>query len=197
MNGAAGSRGSRATAAVLAALCAIVVLVACGGSPAVEVDSPLRPCPAASASGPATDPAAGGGRAVPEITLPCFTGGQPVALAALGRPAVINLWASFCEPCRTELRELQHFADASPGVVVLGVVTGDRRSAAASLARDLGVTFASVDDPDRRLLRALGRGALPVTLLVDAAGVVRHEDVSGALTFARLRDLTAEHLGVS
>jgi cytochrome c biogenesis protein CcmG/thiol:disulfide interchange protein DsbE len=190
MGGAAGSRRSRAVAAVLFAT---VALAGCDPEPAaVEVDSPLRACPAGvSPSGPPVS----GGPTVPDISLPCFTGGQPVALAALGRPAVINLWASGCEPCRTELPELQRFADASPRVVVLGVVTADRRSAAASLATDLGITFASVDDPDRRLLRALGRAALPVTLFVDESGVIRHEDVSGALSLTRLRDLAAEHLG--
>jgi thiol-disulfide isomerase/thioredoxin len=195
MSWAAGSRGSRAVAAVLFAF---VALAGCTEPPAVEVDSPLRPCPVEpTASGPATDPPPGGGRTMPEFSLPCFTGGSPVALAALGRPAVINLWASGCEPCRTELPELQRFADTATEVVVLGVVTGDRRSAAASLAIDLGIRFASVDDPDRRLLRALGRAALPVTLFVDEAGVIRHEDVTGALTLGRLRELTAEHLGVS
>jgi thiol-disulfide isomerase/thioredoxin len=194
MRGAAGSRGSRAIAA--AALFAVVALAGCDPEPpAAEAVSPLRPCPAATSA--TKGAAAGASSTVPAISLPCFTGGQPVALAALGRPSIISLWASYCEPCRTELPELQRLADASPQVVVLGVVTGDRRSAAASLAEDLGITFASVEDPDRRLLRALGRSALPVTLFVDEQGVVRHEDVTGALTLARLRDLAAEHLGVS
>jgi thiol-disulfide isomerase/thioredoxin len=193
MPGAAGSRTNRAVVAVAAVLGAIVALAGCDRDPVVEVDSPLRPCPATASAHPT---AGAGGRSLPEISLPCFTGGRPVALAALGRPAVINLWASYCPPCRTELPELQRFADATPDVTVLGVVTGDRRSAAASLATDLGITFASVDDPDRRLLGALGRAALPVTLFVDGSGVVRHEDVSGALSLARLRELAAEHLGV-
>jgi thiol-disulfide isomerase/thioredoxin len=183
---------------MVAAMLAIVAVAGCTGSPPAEVDSPLRPCPAAApATGAATDRPSEGRRTLPEISLPCFTGGQPIGLAALGRPAVINLWASFCEPCRVELPELQRFADARPEVVVLGVVTGDVRSKAASLATDLGITFASVDDPDRRLLRALGRSALPVTLFVDEAGFIRHEDLSGALTLARLGELTTEHLGVS
>jgi thiol-disulfide isomerase/thioredoxin len=173
------------------------VLAACGGGPAYtaepEVASPLAPC--SPAPGPARAERAQSGT-VPDLTLPCFTGGEPVVLARLGRPTVISLWASSCPPCREELPELQRFADASPQVAVLGVVTGDRRSAAASLAADLGITFPSVDDPDRRLLQALGRIALPVTLFVDAAGVVRHEDVSGALTTERLRTLATRYLGV-
>ena len=81
------------------------------------------------------------------ISLPCLTGGEDLELGRIGRPAVINLWASWCGPCRTELPELQRFADAAGDrVVLLGVVTGDTRSAATSLAADLGVTFPSVFD---------------------------------------------------
>ena len=110
---------------------------------------------------------------------------------------MVNLWASYCRPCRTELPELQRFADATPGVAVIGVATGDQRSAAAWAGQDLGVRFPSVEDPQRRLLSALGRNALPLTLFVDADGVVRHEDASGALTLEKLRRLTARYLDVS
>ena len=168
----------------------VAALAGCAGeAPAVEVASPLHRCPVTATSAPT-----GSGRTIPALTLPCFTGGAPVALAGLGRPAVISLWASSCEPCRTELPELQRFADSAPEVTVLGVVTGDQRSKAASLAADLAITFPSVDDPELRLLSHLGRGALPVTLFVDATGVIRHEDVSGSMTFERLRALTDRHL---
>ena len=188
-----------AAVAAAFAVASTVGLAACGDGeapPPPEVASPLAPCSAAVVSTPGPARAERAPRStVLDLTLPCFTGGEPVVLARLGRPAVISLWASSCQPCREELPELQAFADASPRFAVLGVVTGDRRSAAASLAGDLGITFPSVDDPDRRLLRALGRMALPVTLFVDAAGVVRHEDVSGALTANRLRTLATRYLG--
>jgi thiol-disulfide isomerase/thioredoxin len=153
-------------------------------------ESPFAACPATS---PVTAPPPD---ALPAVTLPCFTGGEPVALAGLGRPAVINLWASWCAPCRDELPALQAFADeAGDRVLVLGVVTDDVWDRAAWAGIDFGVRFPSVFDPGRTLLRELGRPGLPVTLFVAADGSVRAMDVSGALSLSRLRTMAAEHLG--
>jgi thiol-disulfide isomerase/thioredoxin len=121
-----------------------------------------------------------------------------VALAALGRPSVVNLWASWCEPCRTELPELQRFADrGADEIAVLGVITGDTRTSAASAAEDFGISFPAVFDPDGSLLTGIGRNALPVTLFLDAAGGVRHVYQSGEpLTLSTLEGLARQYLGV-
>jgi thiol-disulfide isomerase/thioredoxin len=135
---------------------------------------------------------------LPALTLPCFTGGTPVALSRLGKPAVINLWASYCPPCRTELPQLQAFADEmGDRVQVLGVVTRDSWSRAAYAGEDFGVRFPTVFDPDRQLQQALGRNVLPITLFVAADGSVRAIDTSGALTLDKLRGLARDHLGIS
>jgi thiol-disulfide isomerase/thioredoxin len=119
-----------------------------------------------------------------------------ITLSRLGRPALINFWASSCGPCRKELPELQRLADAHPDLVVIGVVTADRASAAAAAGAAFGVRFPSVFDPDSRLLSQWGRSALPVTLFVDPSGRVRHEDLSGALTLDRAAELAHQYLGV-
>jgi thiol-disulfide isomerase/thioredoxin len=183
--------------ALLAGIVTTVLAAAgCTGSPdspgpgaQVSAESPFDACPPSTASAPT------GPDALPAVTLPCFTGGEPVALDRLGRPAVINLWASWCTPCRAELPQLQAFADeAGDRVLVLGVVTDDVWDRAASIA-DYGVHFPAVFDPESTLKRALGRPGLPVTLFVAADGSVRATDVSGALTVERLRALAGEHLG--
>jgi thiol-disulfide isomerase/thioredoxin len=179
----------------------LAVLLAGCGAPAPDVPdepvpTPFQPCPAAAgAPAPVPPPAA---ELVPDVALPCSVGGQAVPLRSLGQPAVINLWASSCGPCREEMPELQRFADATAGrVLVLGVITGDTRDAAAFAAADFGVRYPSLFDPDRKLLKALGRNAIPVTLFVDAQGAVRHLELSGALTEAEVTALATEHLGLS
>jgi thiol-disulfide isomerase/thioredoxin len=168
-----------------------------GGTAADPVASPFDACPAAAGPAPAdraTDP---GPATVAGLVLPCFTGGEQVDLGRLGRPAVINLWASWCAPCRTELPALQRLADAAgDDLVVLGVITGDTRTKAAALAEDLAVTFPAVFDPAAEAQRTLGPGGLPLTALVDADGQVRYTHRSGVLTLESATDLVRTHLGV-
>jgi hypothetical protein len=80
---------------------------------------------------------------------------------------------------------------------VLGVVTRDRRAAAASLAEDLGITFPALDDADEQVRVALAPGGLPATLFVDAGGRVRYVHNFGPLDEETLVGLVTEHLGVS
>lgn len=170
------------------------------GSPLADCDGLAAP-PADAADGSATDAADGSaaaGEPLPELTLPCFTGGAPFALADLRGPAVVNLWASWCPPCREELPALQRYADRAAGRVhLLGVVIDDRRSAAVSLAEELGITFPALEDADGRLLAELPRNGLPATLFVDAAGRVRYVHQTGALDEQALERYVSEQLGVA
>jgi thiol-disulfide isomerase/thioredoxin len=161
-------------------------------APAPHPNSPFAACPAARPE-PVVPPPPD---ALPAVTLPCFTGDELVALAQLGRPAVINLWASWCTPCRGELPALQAFADEMGDLVlVLGVVTDDVWDRAAATASDLGAHYPNVFDEQASLQKALGRIGLPMTLFVAADGSVRGTDVSGQLTVERLRTLSTRYLG--
>ncbi|MEH0822992.1 MULTISPECIES: TlpA family protein disulfide reductase [unclassified Micromonospora] len=185
-------------------------------SPFADCATLTRP-PGASASTPATADAApsgtaatgtaatgtaapgdqGTGALLPGLTLSCFTGGAPVALRDVRGPAVVNLWASWCPPCRKELPAFQRLSERTTGTLqVIGVNSRDTRTAAQSIGEDYGVRFPMLFDQGEALQRELGRNALPLTLLVDAQGRVRHTDATGALDDARLAALVRQHLGV-
>lgn len=70
------------------------------------------------------------GRVAPDFEIENTETGEPIVLSNLiegdDRPIVINLMASWCAPCREEIPELSAFADANPGVIVLGVGVDDR-----------------------------------------------------------------------
>ena len=169
---AAALRLRRAGAAALllaaSAACTAEATPSGGGQPSPFADCTAltAPPPSASASPPAV-PVSG----LPDLRLTCFTGEEPVALRDLRGPAVINVWASWCGPCRTELPVMQTLADRAAGrLTVLGVDTGDRRDAGASFAADKGVAMPTLFDPDRKLITALTVTGLPVTIFLDAAG---------------------------
>ncbi|WP_433345211.1 TlpA family protein disulfide reductase [Micromonospora sp. CA-111912] len=157
---------------------------------------PSGAVPSASvSSGAGAAPA--GGSVLPELTLPCFTGGDPVALRDVRGPAVINLWASWCPPCRKELPAFQRLSERAAGrLQVLGVNARDSRDAAQSIGEDFGIRFPVLFDQGDSLSRGLNRNAIPLTVFVDADGRVRHVDTSGALDDARLAELVREHLGL-
>lgn len=204
-------------ASVAVPLLPLLLAGACAAGPqggaAEEPPSPFANCaaltappasaagsaPPANAASSAPPASAAGTKPLPDIRLPCFTGGESVALGSLRGPAVVNLWASWCQPCRKELPALQRLADSSRGRLhVVGVDTRDPRESARSLAVDLGIDYPNLVDRDELLLRAgLGPSALPVTLFVDGQGRIRHLDASGALDHVALTDLVRRHLGVA
>ncbi|WP_349340255.1 redoxin domain-containing protein [Plantactinospora sp. B6F1] len=139
------------------------------------------------------------GRSLPALRLPCFVGTGEVDVGELRGPAVVNLWASWCRPCRKELPAFQRLTErAGDRLRVVGVNSGDARPAAASIGEDFGLEFPSLYDRDKKLLTELGgRPVLPITLFVDAEGRIRHRDETGALDDAELATLVRRHLGVA
>lgn len=141
--------------------------------------------------------AAAGLPSLPEVSLRCFRDGSEVTVADLRGPAVVNLWASWCSPCRRELPVLRDFAERNRDRVrVIGVVSQDSRSSSAALAADLGLRFPHLLDEGGTLMRELNRSGLPVTLLVDADGRVKLIYTAQALDRATLDTLVRERLEV-
>ncbi|TFV73424.1 TlpA family protein disulfide reductase [Blastococcus sp. CT_GayMR19] len=157
--------------------------------PAAE--SALLPCPEQG-----DEPAAGGG-ALPALSFSCPGGGELDLARAPGTPTVVNLWGSWCGPCREELPLLQEFADgAGDRVRVLGVISKDGLPQAESFAADAGVTFASAFDGEGELMAELGLNGLPYTAFLDADGRLVHSELGPVESADELRGLVAEHLGV-
>ncbi|WCN81271.1 TlpA family protein disulfide reductase [Micromonospora sp. LH3U1] len=168
---------------------------------AAERPSPFKDCTGLSTAPtaePAGTAAATGGELLPELTLACFNGGAPVALRGVAGPAVINVWASWCPPCRKELPAFQRLSERAAGQLqVVGVNSRDSRSGAQSIGEDFGVRFPVLVDQGEALQRDLKRNAIPLTLFVGPDGRVRHIDATGALDDTRLAELVRQHLGLA
>ncbi|MGP4015204.1 TlpA disulfide reductase family protein [Saccharopolyspora sp. 5N708] len=89
-----------------------------------------------------------------------------------GQVVVLNIWGSWCGPCRAEADDLQAVQDktASQGVQVLGINVRDTRWAATDFHRDRNLTYPSIFDPAGRSLLALRqfpRATVPATIVLD------------------------------
>ena len=181
-----------------------------GGQPPDDTDAQAQewfaPCPTPRADTGSTHGDGAGGAPgaaasaspMPAVRLECFGAGEPIDLSQpLGVPTVVNVWASWCRPCREELPAFQAYADQVGGRVhVIGVTSRDTRSASLALAQDLTITFPTLVDEDGELVRSLGRSALPVTLFITPDGRLAHLYNGPPLSESAIAELVEQHLGV-
>jgi len=133
---------------------------------------------------------------VPTFVLETFDGDRLDLAEQIGRPIVINFWASWCPPCITEMPAFEAVhVELAPQVAFLGFNVGDEPGAARELAERTGVTYPLAEDPDSSIFQAFGGFGMPTTVLVDAEGMIVHM-ISSRLRAQDLRALIAEHLGV-
>jgi thiol-disulfide isomerase/thioredoxin len=121
-------------------------------------------------------------------------GGAPASLAALaqGQPVVVNLWATWCPPCRSEMPLLAAAQQQETRVRFVFVNQGEDEGTAQRYLAAAGLSLANVwTDPASGLGRAVGSSALPTTLLYDASGRLVDFHV-GALSAASLESLLSQ-----
>lgn len=104
--------------------------------------------------------------------------GDSVALASFrGSPVLLNVWATWCAPCRKEMPDLQrlHERYEPHGLRVVGVSIDAAGADAAvrDFLAEYGITYTILRDPDDRISSILQSPGVPVTLLIDAEGTVR------------------------
>ena len=126
------------------------------------------------------------GAALPDVTLASLhEGGAALDVGALEGPAVVNLWATWCGPCRTELPAFQEVSVARPDVRFIGVDIAEDPAKARDFLAELGITFDQFVDDRAALTDALGTASLPVTIVVGADGRVATEHI-GPMSVADL-----------
>jgi len=116
-----------------------------------------------------------------ETTLSGVTQGTSKFSDFKGKPLIINVWASWCGPCRAEMGSLERLAQKYNGRAfnVIGISTDDYRTAAAAFIKQSKVSFENYLDSKLLLENMLGANTIPLTILVDSDGRVL-EKVRGA-----------------
>ncbi|MEQ9106406.1 MAG: TlpA disulfide reductase family protein [Limnobacter sp.] len=133
---------------------------------------------------------------LPELQLGALDG-RPVSLGSYaGRPIVLNLWASWCPPCRREMPVFEQAQAKFPDVAVVLVNQGDSVQQARAFLESNGLNLTDVlIDPASDAMRATGSRGLPATLFFDAQGHMVDSHL-GEITLPSLTDKMLRHFGL-
>jgi DsbE subfamily thiol:disulfide oxidoreductase len=116
------------------------------------------------------------GAAAPEFELPALDGKALGTTALRGRIVLVNFWASWCGPCRTEMPILNQLAKqyGSRGVTVVGINVEPERGAALNWLKTTPVNFPVLFDADSKVSSAYRVSGMPNTVVLDRKGVIRY-----------------------
>lgn len=111
--------------------------------------------------------------------------GEPVSLKEYrGKVVLLTFWATWCEPCKKEMPEIQaaYEAHKEEGLTVLAVNFGEKAEEAQAFADKMGLTFPVLLDRKINIAEQYGVVSLPVTFFIDRNGIIRERVFGGTLT---------------
>jgi cytochrome c biogenesis protein CcmG, thiol:disulfide interchange protein DsbE len=116
------------------------------------------------------------GEPAPAFAAPTLSGDSLVLADLRGQPVLLNLWATWCIPCRKEVPELQalHEKHAARGLIVVGVSVDDGSAddAVRDFVKEFGLTYTILRDPTQSVYAAFFVPGVPATFLIDRTGKV-------------------------
>ena len=138
-----------------------------------------------------------GADALPDLELETLDGGTIDLADRPATPMVLNLWATWCAPCRRELPAFDQVDQQSAGdVTIVGVNQGDDRETAGAMIDEIGVEFTQALDSSSELSRALAITSMPSTVFVSASGEIV-DTHAGELDIDQLTELLERHFGIT
>lgn len=161
--------------ALTAVLVPVAALSGCGsgGTPAFRADGPPAELP---------------DRQLTEVDAEEF---EAMLVGLRGRPVLVNVWATWCVPCRAEAPLLRRAADDGTELVVLGVHADGDTDGARRFLDDFDLDHLNVADSDGDVARLLGATTFPTTIVWDTDGVQRAR-TNGGFTEQRLAAMLTE-----
>lgn len=153
-----------------------LVVSACGGdddAAGADVPDDADVVPTAGDAAVETDDGASEGERLPDVEL-VGLGDQPdTSLADIEGPAVINLWATWCAPCRREIPAFEEVHQAQGDAVrFVGINVGESADQASAFVDEVGATYDQFLDPEGYVITELGTTSMPTTVVIDGDGIV-------------------------
>lgn len=130
--------------------------------------------------------------------LDCLDGSSGFAVDSIKGPAIVNVWGSWCAPCRDEIPYFREFyAQMDSSIKLIGVdVEEQSPEDGRQFVRDYGITWPNLYDSDGSTRKYFGMG-VPVTWFIGTDGAAIYKHVGPIKSFSELKELSNEHLGAS
>jgi peroxiredoxin len=119
------------------------------------------------------------GDPAPDFTAQTLDGNQISLKEYLGSPVAISFWATWCEPCKTEMPVLQQatLQYQKDRMVILGVNASENVNVIRDFITGRQLSLPILLDPNRQIQKLYGVNELPVTIWIDSSGIVRAEEL--------------------
>ena len=132
-----------------------------------------------------------------EVIAECLDSSPGVNVAAIKGPAVINVWGSWCDPCKEELPFFNEFFQTKdPQIQLIGVDVEEKRIEDGRMfARTHGIMWPNLYDADGATRKYFGMG-VPVTWFIDGDGKVLFKKIGPIKSTEELRSLTFKYFGL-
>lgn len=131
------------------------------------------------------------------VILDCLDGGVGASIDSIKGPAIINVWGSWCGPCKEEMPILRSFYEKAQGKLLLIGVNVEEASIedGRTFVEDNGITWPNLFDADGKSRAYFGMG-VPVTWFIAPDGSVAYKHIGVVKNEIELISLTSKHLGV-
>ncbi len=169
---------------VLVGLCVLLALTSCSLTEPIPIKGEVVDCASIKVAPGKSEP------------LECLGGGAPIAADSIVGPALVNVWGTWCAPCKKELPHLAHFLQQGDGnVQVIGIAVEEKSQAAVQkfIERN-GMTWPVLYDATGSTKSIFGMG-VPVTWFIDANGKVVHRKFGPFNSTEEIQLAVAKYLG--
>ncbi|MBS1966958.1 MAG: TlpA family protein disulfide reductase [Chloroflexi bacterium SZAS-1] len=154
----------------------LLLLAACGGTPATTPVVSSGPQTIAVSSrilpGGAQDVIPAQGEAAPDFEYTMPDGSTHTLSQLRGKKVLLNFWATWCGPCRSEMPDLQQTLSKYSDVVVIGVNKAQTLDQLGPFANELGVTFPLITNLDGDIAERYAAKLLPTTYFINSDGTI-------------------------
>ena len=174
---------------IISFIASVFLLTSCGANTPEITASKISPGEVVSCKAISTDAKKTSG-----TSLQCLDANSSVILESIQGPALINVWGSWCRPCRQEMPFLRALA-ATGKVQIIGIdIEEANMESARKFVIEQGMTWPNLFDKDGSTKSAFGMG-VPVTWFIDSTGAVVHKHIGPFASAADIEKASKKYLG--